>query len=86
MIVIFGSYVNAVRPLMNNIQKNNIVFLSNKKNSDFMLPLAINVNNGTYNNIDKYIAPLGSVDYITKAALINNSYRSIQKHEAIMGG
>ena len=86
MIVIFGSYVNAVRPLMNNIQKNNIVFLSNKKNSDFMLPPAINVNNGTHNNINKYIAPLGSVDYITKAALTNNNYRSIQNHEAIVGG
>lgn len=86
MVIIFGSYVNAVKPLINNIQKNNIVFLSNKKNSDFMLPPAIIVNNETYNSIDKYIAPLGSVDYITKAALNNNNYRSIQNHEAIVGG
>lgn len=84
VIVLFGSYINMIKPLMNNIQKNNIDYLSSKQTDNSTLPFEIYVNNSNYNNINKYIAPLGSIDYITKQALLSNNYKTIQAHKTIV--
>lgn len=86
IILIFGSYFSAIKPLMNDLKRNNISYLNDKKINCLTLPLEFYVDDNTYSNINKYIAPLGSVDYITKNALTDNNYKTIQAHESIIDG